>query len=738
MTGVSVIVPTLNEEKNIPLLISRLHEAFSHDETPYEIIFIDDHSTDNTLNTVKHLSAQFPARIFEKKGKPGKAFSLLEGFQQANFDTIAMIDADLQYLPEAIPEMAKMLDGGQLDMVVAKRNEKLISFKRKFLSRTFNFIFAKTLHGLDFDVQSGLKVFRSEIARRIKINPSPWTFDMEFLIKTLHAGYRVGSFPIDFENRKNGKTKVHLIRTSAEIGLNAIKLKVKRPETIPFLPETEKIKGKGFHYKGMEFVHHNNIHVSESAFFRTARFQTLLIFTFLFLFILGLFINWHETLLVTIAALTILYFADLLFNMFLILRTFKSNPEISVTNDEIGAHEKQEWPTYSIFCPLYHEVDVLPQFVSAMNQLDYPKNKLQVLIILEEDDINAIEKVKNYVLPEFFEIVIVPHSFPKTKPKALNYALQKAWGEYCVIYDAEDIPERVQLKKAVVAFEKAVPKTVCIQAKLNFYNPHQNIVTRVFTAEYSVWFDLILTGLQSINAPIPLGGTSNHFKTESVRALKGWDSFNVTEDCDLGMRLVRQGYRTAIVDSTTFEEANSNILNWFKQRTRWIKGYLQTYLVHTRNLNKMPFSFQLIVGGKVFSMLINPIMWGITITYFAARATLGPFIESFFPPGVFYMAAVSFIFGNFLYLYYYMIGCAKREQYALIKYAFLTPFYWLMMSIASWRAVAEIIKHPHYWDKTKHGFHLQREKHMREVREFIGHDLVDSKLIEVIPAQVGI
>src|SRR5581483_11735953 len=159
-------------------------------------------------------------------------------------------------------------------------------------------------------------------------------------------------------------------------------------------------------------------------------------------------------------------------------------------------------------------------------------------------------------LPNYFKIIVVPDSSPKTKPKACNYGLQFATGEYSVIYDAEDVPDPLQLKKAIVAFAKSAKNVICIQAKLNFYNPHQNILTRVFTAEYSLWFDLVLTGLQSIEAPIPLGGTSNHFKTQILKKIKGWDAFNVTEDCDLGLRLFKNGFSTAIMDSTTLEEAN--------------------------------------------------------------------------------------------------------------------------------------------------------------------------------------
>jgi cellulose synthase/poly-beta-1,6-N-acetylglucosamine synthase-like glycosyltransferase len=375
------------------------------------------------------------------------------------------------------------------------------------------------------------------------------------------------------------------------------------------------------------------------------------------------------------------------------------------------------WPTYTVLCPLYKEWQVVPQFISAMTKLDYPKNKLQIMLLLEEDDTETLTKVKEFNLPKYFEVVVVPNSFPKTKPKACNYGLTRATGEYVVIYDAEDIPDSDQLKKAVLAFQKVNDRrVVCIQAKLNFYNPHQNLLTRLFTAEYSLWFDLVLTGLQSIHAPIPLGGTSNHFRSRDLKDLKGWDSFNVTEDCDLGMRLVKRGYRTAVVESMTLEEANSNIKNWFGQRTRWIKGYMQTYLVHMRNPGqfirnwKEPhvITFQLVVGGKVLSMFINPLMWTITIVYFVFRSTAGPFIESFFPMPILYMALASIIFGNFLYMYYYMIGCAKRGHYSLVKYALLVPFYWLAMSLAAWVAFYRLIMNPHYWSKTKHGLHLEK------------------------------
>lgn len=473
-------------------------------------------------------------------------------------------------------------------------------------------------------------------------------------------------------------------------------------------------KGMGFTHRGKEFVHHSPLHHSETAFFRLSEVQIIVLLLTTTLIAAQLILDWHITIVYFVAVLTVVYFADLLFNFFLIYRSFLKTPAIQITPSEIA--EVTDWPTYTIFCPLYKEWQVVPQFINAMSSLDYPKNKLQIMLLLEEDDVETIEQIRRILLPANFETVVIPHSLPKTKPKALNYGLLKATGEYVVVYDAEDVPEPDQLKKVILAFKGVKSRVICIQAKLNFYNPRQNILTRVFTAEYALWFDLVLTGLQSIHAPIPLGGTSNHFRTNDVRNLKGWDSFNVTEDADLGMRLVKRGYLTAIVDSTTHEEANSGMKNWFWQRSRWIKGYMQTYLVHMRKPHhffthwKEPhvLTFQLIVGGKIMSMLINPFMWVITISYFVFRPIIGPTIESFYPAPVLYMALFSLIIGNFLYMYYYMIGCAKRDYHDIIKYAFLVPIYWLAMSVAAWTAIYLLIKKPHHWSKTKHGLHLKK------------------------------
>lgn len=705
----SIIVPTYNEEGNISSLIKRLDKAFTKNHIEYEIIIIDDHSTDQTREVISLLPKRYPIFLFTKMGKKGKAYSLIEGLQKARYDYCSIIDADLQYPPEYMPLMLSELKNG-FDVVVAERKEKRTSIIRKVFSYSFKTIFGKLLHGLDCDVQSGLKVFKKEIIDRISLNPTPWTFDLEFLLKARDAGYKITTKEIMFEERYKGQSKVKLLATIFEIGLSAIKLKFKPREVIALSPKIK--EDRGFHYRGRKYITYNGLHYKESALLTLSSTQAISSAILLSTSAPIIMFNWHASLSFLIGTIILLYFSDILFNLFLIVRSFIKDWELkSETN--LYANDDY-WPTYTVLCPLYKEWQVLPQFISAMSNFDYPKNKLQVLLLLEESDQQTIDKAKEFNLPDYFKVLIVPDSMPRTKPKACNYGLLMATGKYSVIYDAEDIPERDQLKKAVLAFEKAEDKIICVQAKLNFYNSKQNILTRLFTSEYSLWFNLILTGLQSIKAPIPLGGTSNHFRTEQLKKLEGWDAFNVTEDCDLGIRLAKRGYRTAIIDSTTNEEANSQAGNWFLQRTRWVKGYMQTYLVHVRGLRELfkngrtnLLGLQLIIGGKVLSMFINPILWVITIVYFAFRPQLGGFIESFFPTPILYMSVFSVVVGNFLYLFYYMIACTKKGYDDLIKYCFLVPFYWIMMSAAAWVAVYKLIKQPHYWSKTVHGFHLK-------------------------------
>ncbi len=412
------------------------------------------------------------------------------------------------------------------------------------------------------------------------------------------------------------------------------------------------------------------------------------------------------------ALVTLAYGLISAYRLYLAGRALSSASEIQVTPDELKDLDERTLPEYTVLVPLYRETEVLPALLKALAGLDYPASKLDIKLIFDEDDPETLALARELRPPGHFKFLVVPAGAPRTKPKALNYGLIQATGQYCVIYDAEDIPEPDQLKKAVVAFRKAPPEVVCLQARLNFYNRDQNILTRWFAAEYAQWFDLTLPGLHATGGVIPLGGNSNHFVTQKVRELGAWDPYNVTEDADLGVRLFRSGYRTAMFNSTTYEEANSHPANWVRQRTRWLKGWMQTWLVHMRRPGKLLadlgfggfLSFQLTIGGTLFIALVNPVLWALTTLWFAENWEV---ISAIFPGPVFYLAALSLYLGNFLFTYLYALGAALRGYHRVVRYALLAPAYWLLMSVAAWRAVFHLLFKPFHWEKTAHGLHLR-------------------------------
>ncbi len=719
----SIVIPVKNEIDNVKTLNKRLISLFKEAKMAYELIYIDDHSTDGTyeyLRKIKNSKKQKiiqAVRVLRKQGKPGKAYSLVEGFAAAKGDILGMIDADLQYPPEAILEMITMLQDH--DIVVANRKTFHASVARRITSRVFRKAFGDLLFGLKVDVQSGMKVFKRTVYSALPLLPkSPWTFDLDFLYKAHEFGYKIGSHDIAFAKREKGTSHVRFVQQSAEIGFNALQVRFKRRFPLIIPPDSDSsMVGAGIGFKKHQYITHTTLPHHQTALQTFAREQVLLITSLLILAFVSLFFYPLATIRLLVGIISIVYFIDVVFNLFIVLRSLYSDQALIASDASLTSLIESELPVYSILCPLYKEAAILPMFLDAIDKLDWPKDKLDVLLLLEEDDVQSIEVTKTMQMPNYVRTIIVPHSQPKTKPKACNYGLNHVKGEYVVIYDAEDVPDPRQLKKAYVGFLESDENVVCLQAKLNYYNPSQNLLTRFFTAEYSLWFDLTLTGFQSINTSIPLGGTSNHFKTAQLQALHGWDTFNVTEDADLGIRLFKHGYKTAIIDSVTLEEANSNVKNWIRQRSRWLKGYMQSYLVHMRDFPSFfrtkgvhAILFQLVVGAKMTFIFLNPILWLTTIAYYLFRSTLGPTIELMYLTPVFYLASISLVFGNFLFLYYYLAGCANRKQWDLIKYVLLIPLYWILISIAGWMAFYQLLLKPHYWEKTIHGLHLKKKK----------------------------
>jgi len=323
-------------------------------------------------------------------------------------------------------------------------------------------------------------------------------------------------------------------------------------------------------------------HAHESALTTTTAWQRLKLAFWLIHLVVLLQYDWKIFFTVVTGVLCVFYLFTILYKLLTVLLSVVAPGDMRITEDEIAALDDESLPVYTLLLPAYKEAAVVEKLLRAVTSFDYPAEKLDVILLLEEDDKETLARLEGVELPGCVRVLVVPGGKPKTKPRACMHGLKAARGEYLVIYDAEDRPEPDQLKKAVAAFRKVPDRVTCLQAKLNYYNPRQNWLTKWFTLEYTTWFDLFLPGLNRLGVPIPLGGTSNHFKVRELREVGGWDPFNVAEDCDLGMRLHKSGYRTRILDSTTWEEANSRLGNWIRQRSRWVKGYVQTHLVHTR------------------------------------------------------------------------------------------------------------------------------------------------------------
>ncbi len=423
---------------------------------------------------------------------------------------------------------------------------------------------------------------------------------------------------------------------------------------------------------------------------------------------IGLVLNIRLTITALIAGFTLLYLIAVIYRAYLFTRSSKSDALEIVTDEEALVVPDSELPFYTILLPVYKEASVIIKLVENLARMDYPAGRLEVLLLVEEDDQDTLDALHAAHPPSQFKLVVIPPAEPRTKPKALNFGLTLARGDIVAVYDAEDMPDVLQLRRAAVALGRCGPEVACLQAKLSYRNATQNIITRWFTVEYAMWFSFFLPGLVTLDAPIPLGGTSNHFRRAALRALGGWDPYNVTEDCDLGIRMFREHYQIKVLESTTLEEANSDFVNWVKQRSRWYKGYLQTFLINFRSPRELKSEIGLkgvghlcaFVGGTPILAMVNPFFWVMTLVWFIAQPA---FVPEIFPAPVYYVGLVLWAFGNFLLWYLTVLTARHTRPVGLVLAALLVPIYWVMMSVAAVKAMWQLVVTPSFWEKTAHG-----------------------------------
>ncbi len=377
-----------------------------------------------------------------------------------------------------------------------------------------------------------------------------------------------------------------------------------------------------------------------------------------------------------------------------------ARPRLARTDDP-------DLPIYTVLVPLLREERMVGDLVAALDLLDWPKDRLDIKLIVEADDLPTRRAVARTISGAPYEVVVVPPGGPRTKPKALAYALTFARGGLLTVYDAEDRPHPQQLREALAAFQRAEPAVVCLQAPIVVNNRRASAIARAFAVEYSALFDGLLPALASLRLPLPLGGTSNHFRRDALEAIGGWDPYNVTEDADIGIRLPRFGFRSQTLTLPTYEEAPVAMGQWLRQRTRWFKGWVQTWLVHMRNpmrlIREIGFrqfiGFNLVGVGLIVSALLHPVY--LATLFIAATNPLVLWGDG----SVIASAIVGLNLFN-LVAGYFAVALLSRRTLVLRKRGadawalFGLPIYWLMMSLACLRAFGQLVVRPHHWEKT--------------------------------------
>lgn len=378
------------------------------------------------------------------------------------------------------------------------------------------------------------------------------------------------------------------------------------------------------------------------------------------------------------------------------------HPIIAVDNNTL--------PRYSVLVAVYNEVEALPKLIKGLEKINYPTDLLEIFILIEEDDLATQQAFYACNAPEHIEALIVPDGNPRTKPRALNYGLHFATGEFVTIYDAEDLPEPDQLRKAVSTFRSGPDHLACLQAELSIYNRKENWLTAMFATEYKILFSNFLPFLAKHNLIVPLGGTSNHFKRKLLQQVGGWDPHNVTEDADLGIRFARLGYSCDVVDSYTIEEALPRLKPWLLQRSRWLKGWMQCYATHLREPKrflkevglKRFLGLHVTIGIMLFAGLVHPtciiLLLCDIIPYLIAKN--GTSIPSLSAISFLYILNAILGYGSYLLNGIFVLKDQPLKDKLIFSFTF--PFYWVLMSISCYIALYEFFINPFYWHKSPH------------------------------------
>ena len=331
--------------------------------------------------------------------------------------------------------------------------------------------------------------------------------------------------------------------------------------------------------------------------------------------------------------------------------------------------------------------------------MNYPPEKLDIHLLLEASDQATHAALTALQLPANMRVHTLAAGTPQTKPRALNYGLEFAAGRFVTIYDAEDRPHPDQIRRAAETFAASPSNIACLQAPLRAHNIDKRWISAQWGLEYDIQFGLLVPALARLGMPIPLGGTSNHFSRAALDTAGGWDAWNVTEDADLGLRLARMGWQIGTIPHPTLEEAPESLPVWAAQRSRWIKGFIQSWCVLMRAPQRVlremgPLSWlamQLTLGGAILSALLaGPMALWLVLCWLLPEYALGTAGTALLVSGygVNVLAALA--------------APGKWNLKRALTVATL-PLYWPLLSLGAARALYGLARAPHFWAKTPHG-----------------------------------
>ena len=403
------------------------------------------------------------------------------------------------------------------------------------------------------------------------------------------------------------------------------------------------------------------------------------------------------------AALTLLLTIIIKGSGFLVHITGKSRPPAHTLKD-VNAR----LPCVSVMIPLFHKPEIADALITRLENLTYPKPLLDIVLVLEAADEITRTALQRIQLPSWIKVVVVPDAKGlTTKPRAMNYALDFCRGTIIGVWDAEDAPEPDQIEKVAARFNEAAPNVVCLQGMLDYYNARQNWISRCFTIEYATWWRVVLPGMARLGFVIPLGGTTLFFRRKALEKLGRWDAHNVTEDADLGVRLARYGYVTELIPTVTYEEANCRPWRWVRQRSRWLKGFMITYCVHMRDPKSLMrdlgfkrfMGLQMIFLATFSQFAFAPVLWSFWVTIFGYTHP----IQNVLGETAILALIVLFFIAEILTITMGMTAVCAPNRRHLMKWVLTMPLYFTLGTLASYKALYEMIVTPFYWDKTEHG-----------------------------------